>query len=403
MRISLRTQMGGVSLYPHQKVALDKLRTGSVLCGRVGSGKSLTAIAYYHKVCGGELDPITPPKTKKDLYVITTSKKRDTKDWEEEHRPFAEVNPESKLVVDSWNNIGKYSKVSNAFFIFDEQRVVGSGAWVKYFLKITKANDWILLSATPGDTWMDYIPVFVANGFYKNRTEFITMHVVYKPRYTKYPVIDRYVDTGRLLRLQHSILVVMPFKTNLTRHHKDIIVDHDKKQFELVEKELWNPFTDKPIKDVSEKCYLMRKVVNSDIARLSYLRILLAMHKKIIVFYNFDYELEILRSIVRLEEVTVAEHNGHKHEPTPNTDVWLYLVQYASGAEGWNCIETNAIVFYSLNYSYRTMVQAAGRIDRMNTTFSNLYYYYFKSNSKIDVAISKALSEKRSFNERNFS
>ena len=195
-----------VQLDGNQLLALEQLKSGSILCGGVGSGKSRTSLAYFTvKECKGGLNG-EPMKDPKNLYIITTAKKRDSKEWEDEFPPFPF--DEIDICIDSWNNIGKYADVKDSFFIFDEQRLVGSGAWVKAFLKISKSNHWILLSATPGDTWMDYIPVFIANGFYKNRTEFIRRHVVYS-RFAKFPKVDHYVETGRLLRLRKSILVNM--------------------------------------------------------------------------------------------------------------------------------------------------------------------------------------------------
>ena len=48
------------------------------------------------------------------------------------------------------------------------------------------------------------------------------------------------------------------------------------------------------------------------------------------------------------------------------------------------------------------MAQAAGRIDRLNSPYRDLYYYHLKSRSGIDIAISKALGQKKQFNERKF-
>lgn len=404
------------NLRQYQLEAVEKMQVGSILCGGVGSGKSRTAIAFYYVHCGGRFDtddyyPI-PGRRPLDLYIITTARKRDTLEWEAElpyfllsknQDPKVTPYPETKIVVDSWNNIRKYTDVVNSFFIFDEQRVVGSGAWVKSFLKITKRNDWILLSATPGDTWMDYIPVFIANGFYKNRSEFIREHVVYK-RFAKFPMVDRYINTGRLIRLRRKILVDMDFNRPTVAHHEDIWVDYDREEYKWICKQRWNPWEDKPIENAGEFCYSLRKVVNSSGARETALMEILEKHPKAIIFYNFDYELAILRELgenfyPRLE---IAEWNGHKHQDIPDSDRWIYLVQYTAGAEGWNCIKTDTVIFYSQNYSYKVMVQASGRIDRMNTPFTDLYYYHLKSRSGIDLAISKALKEKKKFNETRF-
>lgn len=377
-----------VPLYDYQQDAVDRLRNGSILCGGVGSGKSRTSLAYYYKVA-----------RTKDLYIITTARKRDTKEWEDEVEPF---DLKRKVTIDSWNNIGKYKDIVGAFFIFDEQRVVGYGAWVKSFLKITRVNEWILLSATPGDTWKDYIPVFIANGFYHNKTEFAREHIIYS-RFSKYPKIDRYVNEGKLLRLRRQILVTMDFKRKTVSHHEDVYVSYDIPLYKDVTRSRWDPYKNEPIPDASGLCYVWRKIVNTSEARQVALLEIFEKHPKLIVFYNFNYELDILKEMFSVYAgVQVAEWNGHKHESIPTGPSWVYLVQYTAGAEGWNCITTDTIVFYSQNYSYKIRQQAAGRIDRLNTPYTDLYYYHLKSRSGIDLAISKALKEKKKFNESKY-
>ena len=403
-----------VKLFDYQMKAVQQMKNGCILCGGVGSGKSLVALSYYYLQNGGDPSSLTggdyipmddPPK---DLYIITTARKRDTLEWEGELSPFLlSTHPEinlyhnHKVIVDSWNNIGKYVEVTDAFFIFDEQRVIGSGAWVKSFLKITKTNDWILLSATPGDTWQDYIPVFIANGFYKNRTEFTREHIVYS-HFTKFPKIDRYIGTGKLLKLRRSILIDMDFKRETIPHHEDVYVSYNIETYKDVSRTRWNPYKNEPIQNAGELCYVWRKIVNSDESRQVAVLEIFENHPKVIIFYNFDYELEILKNLGFGSGVKIAEWNGHKHEPIPNSKSWVYLVQYSAGCEGWNCISTDTIIFYSQNYSYKVMVQAAGRIDRLNTPYTDLYYYHLKSRSGIDLAISKALKEKKNFNETKF-
>lgn len=406
-----------IKLKEHQVDALQRMRNGCILNGGVGSGKSITSIAYYFTQEGGKLDPYSPMKKPRDLYIITTARKRDTLEWEGELAHFLlSTDPKknalngNRIFVDSWNNIGKYSDVSDAFFIFDEQRVVGSGAWVKAFLKITKVNDWILLSATPGDTWQDYIPVFLANGFYKNKTEFSREHIVYS-RFTKFPKVERYINTGRLIRLRDRILIDMDFERKTTAHHEDVYVRYDISKYKDAIKNRWDPFKNEPIEQASGLCYVLRRIVNTDESRIVALMEILEKSPRAIIFYNFDYELEMLRHLfwdcdgVIQDELTgyeVAEWNGHMHQPVPTTDRWVYLVQYTAGCEGWNCIKTDTIIFFSQNYSYKVMHQAAGRIDRLNTPYSDLYYYHLKSRSGIDLAISKALQSKKKFNERKF-
>ena len=398
-----------ISLRDYQEKAVDNLRNGNILCGGVGSGKSRTALAYYFRECGGDWKNGYSKMTKsRDLYIITTARKRDTLEWEGELGPFLlSTNPKVcayknlKITIDSWNNIKKYKDVYGAFFIFDEQRVVGSGAWVKAFLNITRKNKWILLSATPGDTWSDYIPVFIANGFYRNKTEFGREHIIWNPR-VKFPKIDRYINTGRLLKYRNQILVEMDFKRETVSHHEDVYVKYDISKYKDISRSRWNPYKSQPIKNAAELCYLWRKVVNTDDSRQMALLEIFEKHPRMIIFYNFDYELELLKELFKNTGVPVAEWNGHSHQPVPKEKTWVYLVQYSAGAEGWNCITTDTIVFYSQNYSYKIMHQAAGRIDRLNTPFKELYYYHLKTRSGIDLAISRALTEKKTFNETKY-
>lgn len=373
-----------IGLDKAQQKAVDILKDGNILCGSVGSGKSRTALAYYVK-----------NHKKRDLYIITTAKKRDTHEWEPELVLF---DIQAKA-IDSWNNIKKYKEVANAFFIFDEQRVVGYGAWTKAFLSITRRNSWILLSATPGDTWMDYIPVFIANGFYRNKQEFVNRHVVYS-RYSKFPKVDRYFDVDRLTRLRNKILVDIDYQNGTNRHNRFIDVLYDVGKYKEIARFRKNPDTGLPITNSSEYCQCLRKVVNADQTRKQQVLDIYKQKNRIIVFYNYDYELDILRALD--VDCEIAEWNGHKHQPVPDGNKWIYLVQYNAGSEGWNCILTDTIIFYSQNYSYRQMEQASGRIDRRNTPFTDLYYYHLVSKAPIDVAITRALNNKKKFNEGAF-
>ena len=400
---------------PHQVEALDKIHNGCIVHGGTGSGKSRTSLAYYYVEHGGRIKVIDEEWVEldgrmqhpRDLYVITTAQKRDKLEWEGEMTPFLLTpNPDvavykHKVVIDSWNNIQKYKDVKGAFFIFDEQRVVGSGAWVKAFLKIAKSNRWILLSATPGDSWSDYIPVFIANGFYRNRTEFKQEHIIYKP-FTKFPQIDRYINTGRLIRLRDRVLVDMDFERETVQHHEYIYTEYDKQAYREILKLRWNPFKDKPIETPGEFCQCLRRTVSDTDSRQLAMLELFEQHPKLIVFYNFDYERDLLMSLGYGDGVEIAEWSGHKHQPVPDGDKWVYLVQYNAGAEGWNCIKTDTIVFYSENYSYKMMEQAAGRIDRMNTKYRDLWYYHLTSKSSIELAVRRALLQKKQFNETRF-
>lgn len=394
-----------MELYPHQEEVLPKIKNGSVLNGGVGSGKTITALAYYvEKVCMGLRDRSEPMVTPRALIVITTAKKRDELDWESEAAHFGIFREQElsyghqEFIVDSWNNMKKYVDREDAFFIFDEQRLVGSGTWVKTFLKIVKQNQWILLSATPADTWIDYVPLFIAHGFYRNRTDFVEQHVVWT-FHGKYRKIRGFYGAKKLRKHRDEILVEMPFEKHTQRHLLEQMVDYDSRLFDLIWKNRWNVYDDVPIIDVAEMHRLGRKVVNSDQSRLNKIEELSHEHPRMVIFYNFDYELEMLRTLMTRLDIPVAEWNGHRHEPVPGTERWLYLVQYQAGSEGWNCTSTNCIIFYSLTYSHKQFEQSQGRIDRLDTPYTDLLYYILMSNSKIDQLIWKALQGKKNFHE----
>lgn len=414
-------------LKDYQLQAINELKNGSILCGGVGSGKSITALAYYiYKECDGEFKCyeevggeweclpfinsfFKPMKKPKDLYIITTAKKRDSLEWDKECANFVlSTNPDCigniwgvSVVVDSWNNIKKYKDIHGAFFIFDEQRVVGSGTWVKTFLNITRKNHWILLSATPGDKWSDYIPVFIANGFYKNKTEFNNMHCVFS-RFTNYPRIERYINEDILIKNRDSILVRMKDNRTTKRHDIYEICEYNKDDYKTVFKYRWNIYDNEPIEETGKLLYLLRKVVNSDPSRIKIVDKILKENDRAIIFYNFNYELDILKDYLDSINYRYSEWNGQKHEDISDGKKWVYLVQYTAGCEGWNCITCNTIIFYSQNYSYRVTEQAKGRIDRINTCYTDLYYYMIRSTAPIDIAIYIALKNKKNFNERSF-
>lgn len=398
-----------VTLNSYQLDAVEKMKNGCILVGDTGSGKSRTALAYYFmKVCkaGLKINGVgkrTAMKEPRNLYIITTAKKRDSGEWLDELLPFC-ILPSGPvtIIIDSWNNIKKYKNVYGAFFIFDEQRLVGSGEWVKAFYDIARKNKWVLLSATPGDTWTDYIPVFVANGFYKDKTQFKKEHCLYSPFITKYPKLEGYQKEGILLKHKMDISIPLPVDRHTSPHHRRFMLPYDKEMYRKVWRDRWDPWEDEPIQETGKLMYLLRKVTNDDERRLDKVSEILKSHQRAIIFYNFSYELHKLRELCIREGYDIGEWNGEVHSSVPDTERWVYLVQYTAGCEGWNCITCNCMIFYSQSYSYRMTKQAEGRIDRMNTPFTDLYYYHLKSSAPVDLAISRALSQKKDFNERSF-
>lgn len=372
-----------ITLMPHQEEAVKNLTDGNILYGKVGSGKSFTGLFYYLR-----------NHYQEKLYIITTAKKRDDNEWQKDIREVGNI---KDAVVDSWNNISKYTNVADSFFIFDEQRAIGSGTWSKSFIKISQKNKFILLTGTPGDNWMDYVPIFIANGFYKNKTDFINQHVEYD-RFAKFPKVKAYHNVPVLIENRNKILTLMVFENNIQKNKLYVKCEYDKYNYEIIAKKRWNPYDQIPIPNVSKYQALLRKATINSYKRIRQLYWIVKSRKKVIVFYNYNYELESIRELLDFIGLYYHEWNGHKHEPIPKTNRWVYLVQYNSGSEGWNCIDTNIIVFYSMNHSYRIMHQSEGRIDRLNTKYKELDYIYFTSDAPIDLMILKAYNLKKKFN-----
>jgi hypothetical protein len=347
-----------IELMEHQLDAVNNLGNGKVLWGVTGSGKSAVVLEYYMR-----------NEAPRPIIVITTAKKRDSLDWYGEAAKFGvSVEPQfsraGAITVDSWNNIKNYRGVVGAFFVFDEQRVVG-------------------------------------HGYYTNITDFKLQHVVYEP-FTTFPKVKMYLDESRLEKLRNDVLVEMPYQAYTKRVKNYMPVSYDKDLFDQVWDKRWHVYEDRPLKDAAERWRVGRRVVNSDQSRVEFIWDLIhkGVHDKVIVFYNFDYELEILRGLADM--FVVAEWNGHRKNLVPDEGPWIYLVQYNSGAEGWNCTTANAMVFYSMTYSYRTFIQAQGRIDRLDTPFKTLYYYVLVADCITDKAVKRALDQKKNFNERRF-
>lgn len=375
-----------IRLMPHQEKAVRKLHSGSILLGGVGTGKTITSLEFVKRNY----------KDKK-IYVITTPAKRDEQDWESE----AKLLGMELERVDSWNNIQKYLKVNDAFFIFDEHKLSGYGAWSLSFIKIARMNDWILLSATPGDVWSDYIPVFLANNFYRNKTDFVHQHIVYDA-YVNFPKIKYYVNEHKLFKLRQLILVYMaPEQHYVQRKEIMIHCDYNRDDYRRVMKERWNIYKEEPIKNASEYCRVLRRIAVSDPSRVRALRHLLNDNDKAIIFYQYNYEKDIILDLCKEMGLNTYQRNKLVHDPVPKGDKWVYVVNYYN-AEAWNCIETNNIIFFSINYSYKTMEQARGRIDRINTPYRQLNYYTLKSSSHIEEAMYMAVLKKQKFNEESF-
>lgn len=373
-------------LRPAQRDAVDRMHDGCVLLGRTGSGKTMTALGYWLKV-----------HAQQDLYVVTTPAKRDAMEWEGDSAKLGQYLPPERVV--SWNKIKDFEYLESAFVVFDEQRVSGSGKWVKSFLKIAKSNDWILLSATPGDVWIDWLPLFIANGFYRTRTQFTDRHVIWDP-HTRYPRIKRYIEEDRLERCQEAICVYLASPNPISRMVHDELVSYDSRKYAEVTRKRWNPFEVRPMMDAGELCRVQRRIVLENVCREEALERLLKGHPRALVFYSYNYELEAIKAVCERLGRSYGQRNGHRHDPVPvSKEPWVYIVQYQS-ADAWNCISTNIAILYSLPYSWRQQEQAMGRIDRMNTPFDELHYYRLMTDSTIDNAILACLDRKETFNER---
>ena len=376
-----------IKLLKYQEEAIQKLHSGSVLYGATGSGKSLTGLAYYMR-CWSHLD----------LYIITTSKKRNAGEWEEE---IAKLGCPPPKAIDSWNRLKNYRMVSDAFFLFDEHKVGGHGKWAQSMITIAKKNKWILLTATPGDVWDDYASIFIANEFVKNKTTWNEDFCIFD-RISKYPKIIGYQREDVLKNMRDAVLVPMEYQSEKVPIPYVIPykVDHEEEAYVLARRKSLRHPEMRAFRNTSAMFAYMRMNLPDKESKIQALADVLKKEPKAIIFYNFTPEKYEIENAARQVNIPFFQYNGQIKDNVPDGDTWVYAVQYTAGAEAWNCITCRTVIFYSMNYSYKVMTQAKGRIDRCNSPFDELHYYYFISpDFEIDQEILNALTRKEKFNE----
>lgn len=119
---------------------------------------------------------------------------------------------------------------------------------------------------------------------------------------------------------------------------------------------------------------------------------------RVVVFYNFKKEFEILKGICEVLEKPVSYINGDgtdlkNYEVKNNT---VTLVQYQAGATGINLQRANKVIYHSLPLSSELWMQSKKRIHRIGQSRTCFYYYLITKNS-IEEKILDVLKERQDF------
>ena len=97
-------------------------------------------------------------------------------------------------------------------------------------------------------------------------SQLIRSHVIFN-RFVKYPKVEAYIDTWKLTENRQKILVHMHYEKKTKHVIKLMYASYDESLYKFVSEKRWNVYTDKPIKNISELCYVWRKIVNDDKSR----------------------------------------------------------------------------------------------------------------------------------------
>ena len=124
---------------------------------------------------------------------------------------------------------------------------------------------------------------------------------------------------------------------------------------------------------------------------------------RLIVFYNFNAELEALKGICDSVERPYSVVNGeskdlyaYEHESGSIT-----LIQYQAGAMGLNLQKANKIVYFTPPLSSELFEQSKKRIHRVGQS-KTCFYYYLTCGGSIEEKIYRTLAMRKSYTEALF-
>ncbi|WP_368076685.1 SNF2-related protein [Clostridium tyrobutyricum] len=131
--------------------------------------------------------------------------------------------------------------------------------------------------------------------------------------------------------------------------------------------------------------------------------ILESTEDRIIIFYNFNKELEIIKKLCEKLDKPISIINGAVKD-LDNFNQYnnsITLVQYQAGAMGHNLQKSNKIIYFSLPLQSELFEQSKKRIHRIGQEKTCFYWYLITQNS-IEEQIYQTLKERRDYTNKLF-
>ena len=126
--------------------------------------------------------------------------------------------------------------------------------------------------------------------------------------------------------------------------------------------------------------------------------------ERVVVFYNYNAELEQLKQLLERLDRPYSEYNGHRKDlrAFQESSEGVVLANYGSASTGINdFVIASTMVMYSLTTSYIDFEQAKKRIDRIGQTKKPLFYFLIMKGT-IDARVYHSLQEGKDFDERMY-
>lgn len=390
-----------ITLRSYQQDAVEALLNGKhIVVASCGVGKGFISLEWARGT------------KKSNVLVITQASKVKSNDFVEEAKLLDEkwYNSQSSFTVVSWNSLAKWLKehqsenFADYAIIADEiQRIKNySTGMGKSFLKIASHTKcWAGFTATPGESWIQMMPYFVACGFVKHKTDFTNKFCVTQSfkgyieiiGYNHEEVLNKWWSGITYFPDTKEMEKQLPSETHKVVHFKAPT------GYAKVLKTKTRLDTDEFIDTSMAMCHYLRQLCCSK-EKVEWLKEFVeSLDTSCVVFYTYIEEGEKIKEA--LKGVKIWEINGKKHDiPTADTigkhDV--VLAQWESGSASLNLQFMNYWVSFSPCYSLTTSCQSRGRIKRIGQT-KPMFYYYLKTDHTIENDIYKALKEKRDFSE----
>ena len=407
-----------IKLYPHQVRALEKT-------------KNFNHVAYYLDMGLGKTfvgsEKLKMLNTNHNLIVCQKSKLQDwyehMKTYYPEYNTFIysktrEIPPKSVIIINYdlvWRRPELLTTLKNFTLMLDESSLIQNekSNRSKFILKMKPTNV-ILLSGTPTggkyeQLWsqLKLLGWNISKRLYWDEfIKFVKIDVGGFPikKVTGYKNVDRLKDK---LRTHGAIFMKSDEVFQLPKQIENIIKVDNTKEYKKFNKDRLIKIDDTELvgdTSLTKMLYLRQLSSQYNSNKTAALKDLLeSTNDRVIVFYNFDKELEIIQEICNKLEKPISMINGHEKNLKNFTECndCVLLGQYQAAAMGLNLQLSNKIIYFSLPLQSELFMQSKKRIHRIGQEKTCFYWYLITKNS-IEEQIFETLKQRRDYTNKLF-